>query len=476
MLFKKWIILVGSLSLASVALATQPADLMAVYKEAIQNDPIFKEAYAQRQIVEETVPTAWSALLPQITGTGAAGYARTRESGNGSTAPTTGSEGRVESTSLALSLTQQVFNMADFVAVAAANNGVKSAYATYSSAEQSLMQRTAETYFAVLSARDSLIYAQAQERAFYQQYIQAKDSFEVGVKTITDVDNAKASYDSSVAQRITAENNLADARENLRALTGTYYPELLSLKTLPDVKLVPADINGWSDQALENNWALKAAHFSALQAHNNIEEARAGHLPTVDLTGSSSNAYNRTMSPPQGNLRTKEDSATLNLTVPIYSGGAITDSVKTAIAQYNLANATFDQTYRDTINQTRQAYLGVQSGISVIQADYQSIVSNVSSLEGMKEGYEVGTRTIVDVLNAETSLYQAYQQYATDRYNYINNLINLKYYAGTLNANDLVAINQWLGEAQPLLLPEKSTPPPRRIVPAPIKMPKKLVK
>lgn len=474
-MLRKCLVLMATLVATGSAMAAAPApvDLLQVYKVSVQNNPTFKQALASRQIVETAVPTAWSALLPQVTGSYDGELARSYTSPKVSPADRT----RGRSNALSLSITQTIFNFTDFEAVASAGNQVKSAYATYSYAEQTLMQTVASSYLAVLSAEDSLTYAKAQELADYNQYLQAKESFEVGVKTITDVDNAKASYDSAVSSRIAAVNSLADSKESLRAVAGVYYNNLLPLKTLPLSTPAPANIDQWTTKAIDSNWQLKSAHWTVLSDHNAILQEEGGHIPSIGFTGDASNTYNHYTDPStsinsvggtasNGTGRTTAVSGTLTLSVPIYSGGAVTASVDKAIAQYNLDDATMLFDYRNIVSNTRQSYLGVISGISKINADYQAIVSNLSSLHGTEEGYQVGTRTMVDVLNAESSLYQAYQQYSTDRYAYINSLINLKLYAGTLSYDDLVTINKWLGPSKPLLFKE---PPVNAPVPMPAK-------
>lgn len=427
-----------------------PADLVTVYQQAVNSDPTFKEAYANYQIAQDNVPLSRSDLLPQISLTGEDFYQDTRtrqkngETINGSVEGVQNTRTRNRSYQYELQLTQQIFNYTDWENLASASTSAKSAFATYTAAIQNLIVRTSQAYFNVLKAKDNLILTQAEARAFQRQYIQAKESYEVGVKTLTDVENAKAQYDSSRADVVAADNSLMDSREDLRAITNVYYPELQGLKRLPLVKPVPADINAWVDKAQQRSWTLLAARYTLIAAGYNIKSAEGGHMPTVSLTSSYQNEYDHTLNQPNTNGRTLTFQAGLNVSMPIYSGGQVSASVDQSVDQYRLASSQLEASYRQILNDTRQSYLGAISGISKVNADYQAIISNESSLKGTEEGYKVGTQTMLNVLQAEKNLYQAKKQYSNDRYDYIMSLINLKAAAGTLSVSDVGRINAWL--------------------------------
>lgn len=425
-------------------------DLLTVYHDALANDPQFKEALAQRDIVSTNIPLAWANLLPQLTAQGNLSKSRVDQSGLPRSTD--------RSSGFQLTLQQNIFNYTNWLQLASAHKSVKAAYATYTSAIQSVIERTAQAYFNVLLAEDNLRYTVAEKEAFYKEYQQAKISFQVGVKTITDVYNAKAAYDSSVSDYVSAKNNLADQNENLAAITGKQYKKLSPLKTLPLVNPNPSDIDQWTHIAMQRNWQLIASKYSMLSAHDAILAAEGGHYPTVALTGSFSNQYtsdrvsstsitngtNNTVIAGSSNGRTKTLSAGLQVNVPIYQGGQVSAQVQQAISQYDLAAGQYEETYRSIVNQTRQAYLNAISGISKVHADIQTIISQKSSLEGTKESYKVGTRTMVNVLEAEKNLYNAERLAATDRYAYIMSLIQLKQAAGTLTVDDVAKVNQWL--------------------------------
>ncbi|OGT29984.1 MAG: hypothetical protein A3E87_09625 [Gammaproteobacteria bacterium RIFCSPHIGHO2_12_FULL_35_23] len=445
---KKSFTLIASLLVTLTASASTP-NLIDVYHAALQNDPTFQQALANRDIAQQNLPLAVAALLPQISLVGTGEYEKTQLHGsnifNGATNQTGSASGTNKDRSLGftLSLDQTIFNFTNWMDVASEKSAVKAAYATYTAAVQTLIQTTVQDYFNVLLAESNVIYTKAEEEAYYRQYIQAKESFEVGVKTITDVYNAKASYDSSKADYVAAINNLADQRENLRAITGIYYPKLAGLRSLPLATPKPANINSWSETAIQHNWNLQAANYTMVSDHAAIKAAYGGHLPSLAFNGSYENTYTDNIDR-SGSSRSKQLIGQLNLTVPIYSGGQVTAQVKQDIAQYDLAAGEFEQTYRTTVNNTRQAYLGAISGISKIQADEQAILSNQITLEGMEEGYKVGTQTMTDVLIAQQNLYEAQLQTAQDKNNYIMSLVNLKQAAGTLSTDDVTVLNSYL--------------------------------
>jgi outer membrane protein len=457
----KKMITIACVILATIATSqANAADLLQVYRNALQYDSKFKQALANRQVSYEQVPQSLSQLLPQISLQGTASYQKSLIHGNNVAVGGASLNGRLDQNNrqkglgFTLNVTQNIFNFTDFMNVSSSKYTVKAAYATYTAAIQDLIQRTSQAYFDVLEARDTLRYTGAEKRAFYRQYVQAEESYKVGVKTLTDVYNAKAAYDSAIAAYVGAENNLQDQRENLMAITGHYYNSLATLDILPLVKPVPANINAWGYKAQRFNWELQAAHFTSLAAHDAILSAEGGHIPTVGFTGSYANNFSDNVGRP-GNTRTKNLSGELELDVPVYSGGEVSSQVREAIAKYSLASAQMEQTYRDVENQTRQAYLGAISGISKVQADRQAVISQRSSLEGTEEGYKVGTNTMIDVLNVEKQLYNAEREHAKDRYAFVMSLITLKQQAGTLTVNDIARINSWLSKTPTSIKPDQ---------------------
>ncbi|MBN1684117.1 MAG: TolC family outer membrane protein [Gammaproteobacteria bacterium] len=436
-------------------------DLLQVYQQALQNDPTYKAAEAQQMVEVEAVPQSIALLLPQLALEGSAGLSRTDKRGNIETyPPTTRETVKQRGVGYSLDLQQSIFNFPNWQKLAAAQDSVKAANATYNAAVQDLMNRAVQAYFGVLQAQEILKYTQAEKRAIYEEYIRANQSFKVGLNTITDVYNAKAAYDETLAAYVAAQNDLENKKEDLRAITNQLYQQFSELKDFTPAPPSPADIEKWVTKSASQNWQLVAARYNTMAAHKQIAEAQGGHLPALGLEAKYGNQYNRTFG--QGNERDKTLSADMQVTMPIFSGGGITSKVRQAMANYELVSQEQEKTYRDVMNTARKSYLGVMSSISKIQADKQAIISNQSSLEGTKEGYKVGTRTMVDVLNAQRALYEAQKNYAIDRYQYIFSSIALKEAAGTLNVNDLKIVNNWLQEH--IAIKNKRTALPPKVV------------
>jgi outer membrane protein len=438
----------------------QATNLLEIYHQALVSDPSFQSAISSYMAEEELIPQSRAELLPQINFSADRTWNKinTHQS-----VENISSSLKERAITHGINLNQSIFNLEAWQKLNIAKYNVKAAAATYNAEVQSLMQRAVSSFFNVLKAREILKYIDAEKQALYSEYQRAEQSFKVGIKTITDVQNAKAAYDTAISKYVTAKNNFDFSKENLRVITGKTYADLDWLKQeFPLNKPNPADIEQWSKMALEHNWALNAAKYNTLAAKASINSAKEGHLPTVNLSTSYNNSYanygtnyNAEISDGSSfsNLipepyRTKGYSASLNLSLPIYSGGLIQSRVRAAIANYQTASAQEEQMRRNVLNMTRQSYLAIINDISKLKADQQAIVSNKSSLEGTQESYKVGIRTIIDVLNAQQSLYEAQSNYAIDRYDYINSMISLKQATGILSEKDLIEINQWLGQLE----------------------------
>ena len=438
----------------------QAANLLEVYQQAQTSDPIFQEALAQRLATKEGVPISVSAILPNIQLTASPSVSRYGYAGsqfdpviNDTGVYVNPRNNTVLGNTLSLTLTQTIFDFAQFFTSLSKSNYLKRADAALNAALQDLMTRVASAYFAVLEDEDNLSYAEASKLAFAEQLDQINKQYKVGLKTLTDVYTAEASHDSAIATYIAAETTLANDRENLRVLTGVYYPHLSSLSDdFPLVTPEPKNIEEWVKIALLQNWSIKASRYNAASSREIINQQIAGHLPSVNVQTSFSRQLQdnidryTTFSERNGPGSISDKSITLNVTVPIFSGGGVLAKTKQAKYNYQVAQQKLEQTIRETMNNTRQSYLGIVAGISKIKADKETIKSTISSLQGLEASYRIGTETLVDVLNQQQKVFEAQKQYATDRYAFVNNIFALKQAAGTLSFDDLRAINAWLGE------------------------------
>ena len=434
------------------------ADLLEVYQQAQVSDPLYLQAISQRLVTAEGVPISIASLLPNIN---LATVPSIKHSGFSGSSYTTDIEGQpimprnitTRAYSLTLTATQTIFNAAQFFNVAASRATAKAAEATLNAALQNLMIRVANAYFAVLKDEDNVRYSEASKKAFAEQLDQIKQQYNVGLKTITDLYTAQASYDSAVAKLIAAQTVLANDKENLRVITGRYYPHLASLsEAFPLITPKPQDSEQWVNIATKQNWSIKAAQYTVDSARIFIKQQFSGHFPTVNVQGTLDRLYSNNVNgyhsftDRNGPGTETDKSVSLNINFPVFSGGLVVAETNQAVYQYQVAQQQLEQVVRNTINAARQSYLGVIAGISQIKADKQSIRSAKSSLLGMEESYKVGTETLFDVLNQQQNVYLAQTQYATDRYAFVNHILSLKQAAGTLSFDDLRAINAWLVE------------------------------
>jgi outer membrane protein len=471
--------LLAGLALAVAAFPALSKDLVGVYDDAVSNDPTIRAADATRLASRESRPQALAALLPQISGT--ASYAKDHSSGFNDVAnyftpsPPFISANTVSTPTdkrWGLNLRQNIFSWSNWMTLKAANSQVAQAEATYLAAEQNLILRVSQAYFSVLSALDNLEAQQASLDAIARQLDQADKRYDVGLIAITDVQEAKAARDTASAAVIAAKRTLATAEDQLQEITGQKYDSLSKPGTdMPLNMPQPADENQWVQISLDQNASLTSSRLAADIARDNVKVAFGGHLPTLDLVagrtfseslGGNSGDYPAPFSYSNFGNKNNDRQISLQLTVPIFSGGATQSRVRQTQYQWIAAKEQVVQTSRSTERQARDAYLGVISGIARVQALRQALESSQTALKATEAGYEVGTRTAVDVLNARRTLVQAQTDYSGSRYDYMVSIIQLRFAAGNLDRAQLEQINSWLGQAaptsQPIETPESLTP------------------
>ncbi len=415
-------------------------DLLGVYELALQNDPKLQQAEASYQADTEAKPQSRALQLPDFSFS--ANTTDNDQSRKYSIAQFSGS-GTFNSHGYGFTLTQPIYHQDYFDQYRQAGVRIQQSSEELTAARQDLIVRVSQAYFNILAAQDVLEFAQSERKADEQQLEQTKQQFKVGLIAITDVNEAQASYDLTRAQEIQAKNQMANAREALRVITGAYHDNLEPIgENMPLVIPAPEDIEAWTHTALENNPQLQASRHAAEVAQQQVNVQRAGHYPTLDLVVNSSDSVSKGGS--FGNSEVNDTSVALQLNLPIFQGGLVSSKTREAHDRFVQAQQALVEQRRDAINQTRESYLGVTSNISLVNAYSQAIVSNASRLEATKAGLEVGTRTTVDVLNARRDLFAAKRDYAQARYNYVLSILQLKQAAGTLTRADLETINKWL--------------------------------
>ena len=441
-------LLCGLVGLIS-AQAALGLDLVESYEQALSYDSGIAAARASLEAQRAGEDVTRSALLPQI---GAYGNA------NHFDVDGPNQENSYKSFSYGVQLTQPLFQADAWFAYDASKLLTEAARAEYNLAQQQLILDVSEAYFDVLRAADNLTTARATENAIERQYEQAQERFDVGLIAITEVYEARASFDDSTSRRIAAESDLDIARERLARLTGEYPQEVENLEQdFPLMRPEPADPQAWESTALEQNWQIEAAIHQLQASKATLKEAKAGHYPTVEFNASIGRQRldNVEVSTPtalgggQRDGTTTEGVIGVSVNVPLYAGGGIQAGVRQQRANVDVRDNNLATTRRDVRVNTRSLYRSVNTNIETASALRQTIVSRRSALDATLAGYDVGTRNIVEVLDAERAYYVALRDYANARYDYVVNSLRLKQAAGTLSPQDIVDLNSWLSQTAP---------------------------
>ncbi|MCG6201656.1 outer membrane channel protein TolC [Psychromonas antarctica] len=432
----KRISLASLIALSSISYSVHADNLLQIYQTAKIKDPIILKSKAQYDIFLEKSAEANAALLPQI------GFGLNASYTNASEDTATNSNYGAN-----ISLSQSLYNGAYWQQLDLADKQATQYATIYGYAAQNLLVRTATAYFNVLRADEAVKSVQANKRAVERQLEQTKQRFEVGLIAITDVHEAQAEYDRTIADEITAQNTLDNSYYTLRELTGEDVQNIAYLNTDTfSAQKLEGDIQLWRNKTLENNLNLHGKRIAKELAKMQIELAQTGHLPTLDLTASLGYSDTDYDSSASNDIEMSSATIGVQLNVPIYTGGKTTSLVKQAQFNYIAASEDLVQTFRNTESQVSSGYNNVRASISSIQAYEQTVKSSTSALEATEAGFEVGTRTIVDVLDATRNLYASENQLANVRYDYIINMLQLKFSAGTLAEQDIVDVSAGLIE------------------------------
>lgn len=446
----------GSISLVVFASQAFATDLMDVYLQSLENDPVFKAAYSNFLATREAVPQARAALLPQLTASAQAARNVIRV-----TAANFSVEQTYNSNQLQLTASQIIFNYKTWANIQQAKASVKAAHATFNNAAQDLILRTAKTYFDVLLARDTLNFAEAKLRANKRQLEQAQQRFNVGLDAITSVYEAKAAYDQSIAQVISAKNNQINQNENLRKLTNHTYEYLSPFRNsrIPLITPEPNDADEWIATGIKQNYKLLSAKYNLEASRETIKAQTAGNWPTFSLQGNSSRTSNSVGGAGASNFFVPSSQFNSNVAIamnfPMYQGGLVESQTRQAKLNFQTTSEQLEQAYREVVVNSKIAFNTIVDGISKVKADRQTVVSQQNSLESTEAQFQVGTRTMVDVVNAQQRLFEAQEQLATDQYGLVNAILNLKYLAGSLSVTDIEEINSWLDTTRINDLPHK---------------------
>lgn len=435
-------ILLALPSLSSAEDAVQ--DMLSVYRQALASDPVWASAQSTNLAAQEKLVQGRALILPSAKLSANANHAQTDVRYDGGSIFNTGGHERFDTYSYSVNVSHPLYRKQNSIQYEQSKTQVVQASEQLDAAQQELMLRVTQAYFEVLLAQDRIDLIAAQKNAIGRQLEQAEANFEVGTATITDVHEAKARFDLTVAQEIAAVNDLDAKKRTIQSMTGQFYDRLAGAGAqLQAIMPEPRDMEKWVEVAEQGNRALKIQLQTLDLASQEIERTHAGHLPTLDVVGNYSDTRSNGGVNGFGN-DLKNFTIGLQFELPLYQGGAITSKEREAVANRQRALDDVESVRRQAGLQARQAYLNVSSTVAQVKAYEQALISGQSQLDSTTLGYEVGVRTSVDVLNAQQQLYNAKYDLQQARYSFLVGIIKLKAAAGILQENDLDDINRRL--------------------------------
>ncbi|TWC41351.1 outer membrane protein [Pseudomonas sp. SJZ079] len=440
----------AGLAWAEQAPLSTKTDLVTVYQEAADNNADLAAARADYQARREVVPQARAGLLPNLS----AGANLSDSHTDVDTSLGSQSTSR-SGTVYQANLSQPLFRADRWFQLQAAEATSEQAALELSATEQNLILQSAETYFAVLRAQDTLASTKAEEAAFKRQLDQANERFDVGLSDKTDVLEAQAGFDTARANRIIAQRQVDDAFQALMTLTNREHGALEGIQhSLPILAPTPNDAKAWVDTAAAQNLNLQASNYAVDAAEETLRQRKSGHAPTLDAVASYQKGDNDSLGfsnsntgfagQPRFNGDVEQRSIGLQLNIPLYSGGLTSSQVRESYQRLTQSEQLRESLRRQVVQDTRNLHRAVNTDVETVQARKQSIISNQSALEATEIGYQVGTRNIVDVLDSQRQLYNSVRTYNDARYDYILNNLRLKQAAGTLSPADLEALGSYL--------------------------------
>ncbi|NAW91584.1 MULTISPECIES: outer membrane channel protein TolC [unclassified Vibrio] len=430
---KKLLPLFISAALGSLSSSVWADTLTEIYNQAKENDPQLLSSAAQRDAAFEAVTSSRGDLLPQINLTAGYNINRSDIDARESDKLTAG-----------ISFSQQLYQRSSWVSLDTAEKNARKADSAYAATQQGLILRVAQAYFEVLRAKDNLAFVRAEKAAVARQLEQTKQRFEVGLSAITDVHDAQAQYDGVLADEVLAKNSLTNSYETLREITGQEHSDLSVLDTNRfSASKTTQPIDALLEEAQQKNLSLLTARIAQDVAKDNISLASSGHLPSLTLDGGYK--YGDESNNNSGSKGDYNDfNVGINLAVPLYTGGKTTSQTKQAEFAYVAASQDLEQTYRSVVKDVRAFNNNINASIGALRAYEQSVISAKSALEATEAGFDVGTRTIVDVLDSTRRLYDANKNLSNARYDYVLSVLQLRQAVGTLSEQDILDINAGL--------------------------------
>jgi outer membrane protein len=434
---------VAVLLLGAAAPESAPADLITLYLKAVEFDPTFQSARAERRIADETLRESKSGVRPAVAASilGSQTWQNIKES---ETPLFTVGRTDFLTRNFSISLTQPLYRPAAFYRIPEARAGVRRGEAALGAAEQDLMYRVAEAVFNFLAARDDVAFATAEREAIGRQLEETEQKLGSGLAKITEVHEARGRFAVAQAAAIDAENRLEDSRQAIAELTGTAPADLKVLSDgLPLVQPDSPEVSDWLQTAMFQNPKILSLAAAVDMAREELRLQKGAYNPTLDLTASyNDNKTGGTIFGGGNHIGDRE--LALRLAIPIYDGGRTPALVGTAALRQNIAGQELEREKRSVDRQTRTAFQGVVSGVARVAALAVSVLANESAVVGKEEGWHAGLNTGLAVLDARKDLFLAKRDHSRARYLYLLNSLKLKQAAGILSIRDLEEINAYL--------------------------------
>lgn len=432
------------IGLVSNNVYSQTMDLLGAYNKAQERDPLIAAAEYQAQAGEETSVQGKSLLLPQVSVGANVGYGYSKSEYDPNPSNFSEDSETSELYNVNAQLAQPIYHPSDWQAYQQSKLVVDQSQINLAIARQDLILRVSNAYFDVLSAEENVAVSEAQTRAFSESLERAKLTFKVGTATRTDMLEAQARYDIAVAAEIAAKNTLAIARQALASIIGDMPAALEKLaKNAKLTTIQPTDMKHWVDLAYSNNLDLKLASLGVDISQLEVKKLKGDRLPQVDLVVSASQNQ-RYQSAFQSDIATTSADLSVQLNMPIYTGGLLTSRIREAEALRLQQKELKVNAERLVQLQTQQAYLNALNGKQQVDALQQALISNESALEATKKGVEVGVRTNLDLLDAQQQYFATQRDFTVAKYNYLITILQLKAAAGILSENDVRQLNELL--------------------------------
>lgn len=417
--------------------------LVEIYQQAMSHDPTLASALSANQAAQELIEQGKALYRPTVNFTAEANAISSNIRYLNTTTPP--GSANFETYKYGVDMRQPIYRKQNLVQIDQSVTQVSQADKQLHLSQQSLILRTTQTYFEVLIAQDKIDLIIAQKAAILSQLDQAKATFEVGTATITDVNEAQARYDLVVAQEIAAVNEFEIAKRSVQAITGDIPQKLATVKADIKTNSLTQTMDKWLEVAAQNNLNIQIQQDTVKYSEQEIERAKAGHLPTLDAVASYSDNYaNGSVSVYGTGNELKTGTIGLQLQIPLYQGGATSSRIRQAALNKQKAQDDVEIARRQTALETQRAYLNLNTSIAQVKAYEQALISSQSQVDSTTLGYEVGVRTSVDVLNAQQQFFSAKRDLLQSRYNYLVNIIRLKAASGVVAEADLADINQQL--------------------------------